>query len=264
MTRKSAGLAVVIGLALAARGLAAPPQIKRDDSAGGATRRRLRGDDPGREPDGQPDAGRAVRVRGRTTGGPQRRCGQLEVQGQRGGRDSRSGSIRSGSRPMTGCPTPSSSPSASSRRSPRRRRTTRSRRPRRSRARWSSRGRRRAIDVDYFRFAGKKGERIVVDAQCARIGSGVDPSIRLTTAGRAYVASADDSAGLLTDARLTATLPEDTDYVIELSDSRYQGGGRPVYRLVVGAVPVADEVFPLGGRQGETVGFELRGGTCPT
>ncbi len=119
------------------------------------------------------------------------------------------------------------------------------------------------IDVDYFRFAGKKGERIVVDAQCARIGSGVDPSIRLTTAGRAYVASADDTAGLLTDARLTATLPEDTDYVIELSDSRYQGGGRPVYRLLVGAVPVADEVFPLGGRQGETVGFELRGGNLP-
>ena len=119
------------------------------------------------------------------------------------------------------------------------------------------------IDVDYFRFAGKKGERIVVDAQCARIGSGVDPSIRLTTAGRTFVASADDSAGLLTDARLTATLPEDTDYVIELSDSRYQGGGRPVYRLVVGAVPVAEEVFPLGGRQGETVGFELRGGNLP-
>jgi len=116
-------------------------------------------------------------------------------------------------------------------------------------------------DVDYFRFAGKKGERIVVDAQCARIGSGVDPSIRLTTAGRAYVASADDSAGLLTDARLTAVLPEDTDYVIELSDSRYQGGARPVYRLLVGAVPMADEVFPLGGRQGETVGFELRGGS---
>ncbi len=118
-------------------------------------------------------------------------------------------------------------------------------------------------DVDYFRFAGKKGQVIVVDAQCARIGSGVDPSIRLTTAARRYIASADDTLGLLTDARLTATLPEDTDYVIELSDSRYQGQGRPVYRLLVGSVPVADEVFPIGGREGETVGFELRGGSLP-
>jgi hypothetical protein len=118
-------------------------------------------------------------------------------------------------------------------------------------------------DVDFFRFHGKRGQRIVVDAQCSRIGSGVDPTIRLTTAGRAYVASADDSPGLITDARLTAVLPEDTDYVIEISDSRYQGGARPVYRLVVGAVPMAEEIFPLGGRAGETVGFELRGGTLP-
>jgi hypothetical protein len=118
-------------------------------------------------------------------------------------------------------------------------------------------------DVDFFRFRGKKGQLILVDAQCARIGSGIDPSIRLTAGlpSRAYVASADDSAGLATDARLTAVLPADGDYVVELSDSRYQGAGRPIYRLVIGAVPEAEEVFPLGGRQGETVGLELRGGT---
>ena len=118
-------------------------------------------------------------------------------------------------------------------------------------------------DVDFFRFHGKKGQVILVDAQCARIGSGIDPSIRLTaaSANRAYVASADDSAGLATDARLIASLPADGDYVVELSDSRYQGAGRPVYRLLIGAVPEADEVFPLGGRRGETIGLELRGGT---
>ena len=84
-------------------------------------------------------------------------------------------------------------------------------------------------DVDFFRFHGKKGELIVVDAQCARIGSGIDPTIRLTSgaANGAYIASADDSPGLLTDARLTATLPADGDYVVELSDSRYQGSGNP-------------------------------------
>ncbi len=65
----------------------------------------------------------------------------------------------------------------------------------------------------------------------------------------------------MTDARLTATLPADDDYVVELSDSRYQGASRPVYRLVIGAVPMAEEIYPLGGRAGETVGLELRGGT---
>jgi hypothetical protein len=118
-------------------------------------------------------------------------------------------------------------------------------------------------DVDFFRFPGKKGQQIVVDAQCARIGSGVDPTIRLTTAAQAYVASADDTPGLLTDARLVATLPEDTDYVVEISDTRYQGGGRPIYRLLIGAVPMAEEVYPIGGRRGESLGVELRGGTLP-
>ncbi|WP_435009276.1 PPC domain-containing protein [Tundrisphaera lichenicola] len=120
-----------------------------------------------------------------------------------------------------------------------------------------------ANDVDFFKFAGKKGQRVVIDAQCARIGSGVDPSIRLTTAGRVYVASADDTPGLATDARMSVELPEDGDYVIELSDSSYQGGGRPVYRLLVGPIPVVDEIFPLGGRLGETIGLELKGGTLP-
>lgn len=116
-------------------------------------------------------------------------------------------------------------------------------------------------DVDYFKFAGKKGQRVVVDAQCARIGSGVDPTLRLTTAARRFLASADDTLGLLTDARLVATLPEDGEYVVELSDSKYQGSGRAVYRLLIGEIPVAEEVYPLGARRGEPVALELRGGT---
>lgn len=124
-------------------------------------------------------------------------------------------------------------------------------------------GRVAGADVDCFRFAGKKGETILIDAQCARIGSGVDPTIKLTLAGppRRYIASAEDSPGLLTDARLVAELPEDGDYVVEISDARYAGGGRPVYRLTIANAPMAEEVYPLGGRTGEVVGFELRGGT---
>lgn len=125
-------------------------------------------------------------------------------------------------------------------------------------------GRVAGADVDSFRFAGKKGETILIDAQCARIGSGVDPTIKLTLAGppRRYIASAEDSRGLLTDARLVAELPEDGDYVVEISDARYAGGGRPVYRLTLATTaPMAEEVYPLGGRAGEVVGFELRGGT---
>ncbi len=168
-----------------------------------------------------------------------------------------------GSGRRTGCRTRSSSPSASSIRSPRRRTTASFEAAQSIPSPCVVEGTSAGADVDYFRFPGKKGQRIVVDAQCARIGSGVDPQLRLmrADASHKYIASADDTAGLLTDARIVADLPEEGDYVIELSDTRYQGGGRPVYRLVVGALPVADEVYPLGGRRGEATGFELRGGT---
>lgn len=124
-------------------------------------------------------------------------------------------------------------------------------------------GRAAGNDVDCFRFAGKKGQRIVVDAHCARIGSGMDPTIRLSQVAptRKFLASAEDTPGLLTDARLFVELPEDGEYIVELSDARYAGGGRAVYRLLLGEAPVAEEVYPLGGRLGETVGFELLGGT---
>ncbi len=116
-------------------------------------------------------------------------------------------------------------------------------------------------DVDFFRFAGRRGDRIVVDAVCARLGSGVDPMIRLTTADRRLVASADDTPGLFTDGYLTATLPEDGEYVLEFCDSRFAGTGRAVYRLLIGSIPFAGEVFPLSLPRGQNTALELRGGT---
>jgi hypothetical protein len=122
-------------------------------------------------------------------------------------------------------------------------------------------GRLEGTDVDFFRFSGRKGEVVAIDARCARIGSSADPQLRLTMASRRYVAAIDDVPGLGPDARLVVALPEDGDYVVELSDTRYAGGDRPVYRLLIGSMPLATERFPLGGRVGETVGFEFRGGT---
>ena len=116
-------------------------------------------------------------------------------------------------------------------------------------------------DEDFFRFPGRKGDRVVVDALCCRIGSGVDPMIRLTTADWRFVAAADDSPGLFTDGSLMAVLPEDGEYVLEFCDSRFAGTGRAVYRLLIGTVPFAGAVFPLSLPRGQNVALELSGGT---
>ena len=116
-------------------------------------------------------------------------------------------------------------------------------------------------DVDFIRFPGQKGQVIVIDAAAARIGSALDPTIRLTTVSGKFVASADDTPGLATDARLIATLPVDGDYLLELSDTNYKGAGRANYRVTIGSVPMAEEVFPLVLSPDVTNALEMRGGT---
>jgi hypothetical protein len=115
-------------------------------------------------------------------------------------------------------------------------------------------------DVDFYRFPARKGRRVVVETEAARLGSGIMPQIRVTDARQRLVA-ADDSQQVAGDCRVTFVPPADGDYVVEISDSRYRGGNPPFYRLKIGDYDVVEEVFPLGGRRGQTVTFTLRGGT---
>jgi hypothetical protein len=114
-------------------------------------------------------------------------------------------------------------------------------------------------DIDFFRFPAKKGQRLVVETISARLGSGVLPQLRLTDARGRFLA-ADDTQALGGDCRLWIKAPEDGEYIVEISDSRYRGAAPPHYRLKIADYDFADEVFPLGGRRGDTVEFVLRGG----
>jgi hypothetical protein len=117
-------------------------------------------------------------------------------------------------------------------------------------------------DVDYFQFEAKKGQRLVIETESARLGSGLLPQLRLTDAEHRFLA-ADDTQLLGGDARLLFTPPADGTYVIELSDSRYRGGVPPHYRLKIAEYDFVEEVFPPGGKRGDSVEFILRGGTLP-
>lgn len=115
-------------------------------------------------------------------------------------------------------------------------------------------------DVDFFRFTARKGQRVVAEVESARLGSGVLPQMRATDALKRLLA-ADDTQGRAGDGRVWFEAPADGDYVVEVSDSRYRGGAPPHYRLRLGEYDAIEEIFPLGGRRGETVAFTLRGGT---
>jgi hypothetical protein len=115
-------------------------------------------------------------------------------------------------------------------------------------------------DVDHFRFTARKGQRVVIEVESARLGSAVLPQLRITDDNKRLIAS-DDSQSLAGDARVIFTAAADGDFIVELSDSRYRGGTPAHYRLRIADYDVPAEVFPLGGRRGETVTFTLRGGT---
>jgi hypothetical protein len=115
-------------------------------------------------------------------------------------------------------------------------------------------------EVGFFRFPARKDQQVVIETLSARLGSGVLPHLRVTDARQRFIA-ADDSQALQGDARVVFKAPEEGEYVVEMSDSRYRAAPPPHYRLAIGEYDVIEEVFPLGGRRGETVTFRLRGGT---
>lgn len=98
-------------------------------------------------------------------------------------------------------------------------------------------------DVDYFLFAGKKGQRVVVACLTTSIDSRAQPDVHLYRAGGAPLASGRDYEG--GDAVLDATLPANDNYYVRVSSFTYtQGGPDHFYRLSISTAPWIDAVYP--------------------
>jgi hypothetical protein len=83
----------------------------------------------------------------------------------------------------------------------------------------------------FYRIAAKKGARLSVEVVAQRLGSPLDPLLRvLDGTGRELIA-VDDSPGLGADARLEFHAPKAGDYFVEVRDTRHAGGPRHRYRL---------------------------------
>ena len=115
-------------------------------------------------------------------------------------------------------------------------------------------------DRDVYRFEGKQGEQLVFEVEARRVGSGVDPLIRLLDAREREIASNDDAPGLDVDCRLDVLLPDNGPYYVVIHDSRFSEQTDNFYRLKIGSFSYAEALFPLGGRRGSKVDVELLGG----
>lgn len=85
-------------------------------------------------------------------------------------------------------------------------------------------------DVDVFKFAGKKGEKLRIEIQAARYGSPLDAMLTLYDADRRVVDSTSETSP---DPIVNVTLPRDGPYYVSVMDANDLGGANFGYRLVV-------------------------------
>ncbi len=111
--------------------------------------------------------------------------------------------------------------------------------------------------VDYFRFKAEKGKRLIFDVDAFRSGSPLDSSLAILDASGKELARNEDYNSF--DSLIDFAVPYDGEYLIQLRDFRYQGGGDYRYHLVAGDVPYLDALFPFGAQRGQQVEISLQG-----
>lgn len=115
----------------------------------------------------------------------------------------------------------------------------------------------RGPERDFYRIQGKAGERRVIELESRRIGSAIDPVLRVFDQAGRQLAKSEDAPMLGLDARVDLKLPKDGYYYIEVHDARFSTQGANFYRLKTGAYDYPTDLYPLGGRRGETVEISL-------
>ncbi len=104
--------------------------------------------------------------------------------------------------------------------------------------------------LHYFKFHAEAGQRVSFEVYARRIGSLLDPTLRLFDAAGREVTYSDDVPGLSEDAAIQRTFPAAGDYVLELGDNVYQGGGEYFYRLRIGDFPAVALPYPMAATRG--------------
>ena len=112
-------------------------------------------------------------------------------------------------------------------------------------------------NIDRWAFRATKGQTITCEVHAARIGSPLDSRLEVRGPDGVVLAENDDYHG--TDSLVSFTAPADGLYEARIQDTQRGGSQRHVYRLTIAAGPHVAHVFPLGGRRGEKVAFQLTG-----
>lgn len=119
-------------------------------------------------------------------------------------------------------------------------------------------------DVDYYRFSGEKGQRVIVSCLTSSIDSKLPAQLQVYGASEQGKYLGFNKSYQNNDALLDVTLPETGDYVVRVCSFTYtQGGLDYFYRLTVSTAPWIDAAFPPVVEPGKETKITLYGRNLP-
>ena len=117
-------------------------------------------------------------------------------------------------------------------------------------------------DVDWYKFAGKAGQRLMIDCMAKRLDSKLDAALELyNTAGKRLDFARRNLVSL--DPLIDFSVPADGEYFVKVYDFTYAGGEDYPYRLSLSAGPYIDYVLPAAGFPGSNAQYTLYGRNLP-
>ena len=111
----------------------------------------------------------------------------------------------------------------------------------------------------YFQFEAEAGQQVSFEVLARRLGSPLDPALFLYREDGRELAYVDDVEGLGGDCQLTYTFSESGQFVVEVRDIRYEGGGGHFYRLRIGDFPCLNGPYPMAVRRGVSTRVDFAG-----
>jgi len=116
------------------------------------------------------------------------------------------------------------------------------------------------LAFDFYSFGAKKGETVSIDVVASRIGSKLDPVLRVLDAQKREMAFCEDASGAARDCRVQFRPPATGEYLLEVRDIAYGGGPDYFYRLRLGEFEFATCTFPVVAAPGTDVSLLGPGG----
>ena len=115
--------------------------------------------------------------------------------------------------------------------------------------------------ADFYRFAAKKGQRVLIDCWARRIDSQLEPALVLTDAAGHELAHAQTRSRR--DPLLDFAVPADGSYCLKISDVLFRGGPTDFYRLTLSTRPQLDFALPPAGLPGSRGKYTIYGRNLP-